>query len=103
MSTYKKITAARRLLGLPEQATLQEIKTQYRQRIKQVHPDRSPEDAARGAEKTAELIAAYKILLAYCNQYKFSFSKEEVQNYLSKEEWWLERFGCDPLWGKSEH
>ncbi len=27
---------------------------------------------------------------------------EELQQYLSAEEWWAERFGHDPLWGRAK-
>jgi hypothetical protein len=29
-----------------------------------------------------------------------SIEPQEVEKYLSAEEWWKDRFGHDPLWGK---
>ncbi len=48
---------------------------------------------------TKNIITAYKIIVEYCNNYKYSFDKEEIQKYLSDEDWWFKRFGNDPLWG----
>ena len=51
---------------------------------------------------TRKIIDAHKVIQAYCERYRFSFAKEEVNNYLSGEEWWFERFGDDPLWGRGK-
>jgi len=48
---------------------------------------------------TKKIIEAYKVIISYCEQYKYSFEEDEVKKYLSDEEWWFERFGDDPLWG----
>jgi hypothetical protein len=48
---------------------------------------------------TRRITIAYKTILAYCDQYAYSFEKQEVEKYLSAEEWWMDRFGNDPLWG----
>jgi DnaJ-class molecular chaperone len=100
MNKYQEITEARKLLGLPERATMEEIKTNYRNLIREWHPDRCKETMEKRTEITARIVAAYKIIIDYCNHYRFSFSKKEVGNHLSEEEWWFERFGNDPLWGK---
>jgi len=49
---------------------------------------------------TRKIIAAYEIITVYCENYKYSFAREEVRRYLSVEEWWFDKFGNDPLWGK---
>ena len=100
MKTYEQITKARKLLELPEEATLSEIKASYRNLIRKYHPDRSPGNQTECTEMTARLTLAYKTIITYCNQYRFSFAKEEVQKYLPTEEWWFDRFGEDPLWSK---
>ncbi|MBW1741557.1 MAG: J domain-containing protein [Deltaproteobacteria bacterium] len=100
MNKYQEITEARKLLGLPERATMEEIKANYRNLIREWHPDRCKETKQECTEMTAKIVAAYRLIIDYCNNYKFSFSKEEIRHYLSEEEWWLERFGNDPLWGK---
>ena len=100
MKTYQQITEARKLLELPEQASLAEIKANYRNLIRKYHPDRCPDNHAECTEMTARLTLAYKTIITYCNQYRFSFTKEEVQKYLPTDEWWYDRFGQDPLWSK---
>lgn len=100
MKLYEKITKARRLLELPEQATRKQIRANYRRLIRKWHPDRCQEDRNVCEERTRAIIEAYKIIASYCDNYKYSFSEEEAKNYLSQEEWWMERFGQGPLWGK---
>jgi curved DNA-binding protein CbpA len=99
MSKYREITEARTLLELPESATLEEVKSHYRMLLTRWHPDRS---GGRNREQcndmTRRIIAAYRTLVAYCAEYRFSFAEQEVKKYLSPEEWWFERFN-DPLHG----
>jgi hypothetical protein len=103
MGLFEDINAARMLLELPDRASMEEIKSQFRALIQKWHPDRCEADINKCKEMTARIIDAYRLINNYCNNYKFSFSKEEVSNYLSAEEWWLERFGHDPLWsGKNK-
>ena len=97
MNTFEKITRARELLDLPEQVTLKEIKANYRVLIKKWHPDKCRSDHEQCAEMTAKLAEAYKLLTRYTNNYRFSFSEEEVMKYLPKDEWWLAHFGQDPV------
>jgi hypothetical protein len=35
--------------------------------------------------------------MEYCNRYEYSFSRQEVEKYLSAEEWWYKHFGQEPL------
>ena len=100
MGKYQEITEAREVLNLPESATMQEIKANYRSLLAKWHPDKSGEDKELSNEMTRRVISAYQTIVAYCNQYRFSFAEEEVKKHLSPEEWWFERFGKDPLWGK---
>ena len=101
MDTYQKITEARKILELAEESTFAEIKRNYRKLIRQWHPDRCRKDKELCQEKTVEIVAAYKTITAFCDLYRFSFSKEEIDNYLTDQEWWANRFGNDPLWGKA--
>lgn len=102
MKKYQQINAARKMLELLERATMEEIKSSYRSLIRKWHPDRSEENREKSKKMTTKIIAAYRIINDYCTNYKFSFSKEEVNNYLSGEEWWLERFGKNSFWGDCE-
>jgi len=99
MSKYEEITEARNLLGIPERASMAEIKARYRCAVSKWHPDKCPESEQECREMTQKLNAAYKVIMDYCAGYEYSFEKEEVKRYISKEEWWIERFGDGPLWG----
>jgi DnaJ-class molecular chaperone len=101
MNKYQEITKARELLELPERATMEEIKANYRNLIRKWHPDRRKESKKRCTEMTVKIVDAYRTIIDYCNQYRYSFSEDEVRHHLSNEEWWLERFGDDPVWGGS--
>jgi hypothetical protein len=35
----------------------------------------------------------------YCEHYRFSFAKEEIEKYMWPEELWERQFGRDPIWG----
>ncbi len=100
MDKYKEITGARNLLELPETASKVEIKRNFRRLLVKWHSDKCLESKETCTEMTRRLISAYNILMNYCEYYKYSFSKETVKRHLSPEEWWFERFGDDPLWGK---
>ncbi len=97
-SKFEIITRARTILDLPESATSEQIKKSYTQLIKKWHPDKNISDQELAETKTREIILAYKIIIKYCNHYKFSFSRQEVEKYLSDRERWFKQFGCDPIW-----
>jgi preprotein translocase subunit Sec63 len=101
MNKYQKITGARQLLMLPESATMEQIKSNYRLLLSKWHPDKSIENQEQCNEMTHKIVAAYQMILAYCNQYPYSFSEKVVNRHLSPEEWWFERFGHDPLLWKN--
>jgi hypothetical protein len=102
MGLYDDINAARMLLDLPVRASMADIKSQYRVMIRKWHPDRCKSDMDTCKEMTARIIAAYRLIRDYCENYEFSFSKEEVSNYLPADEWWFERFGRGPFWGSEQ-
>jgi hypothetical protein len=93
-----EIDQARRLLGLGELASIAEIKTAYRQMCKKWHPDVSQGEAT-AKRKMKDINAAYKLLLSYCETYRFSFSPEEVESF-DPDRWWHQRFG-DSLYPQS--
>jgi len=102
MNLYEKIAAARDVLELPEQATTREIKASYRRLVRKWHPDKCRDTGKKCIEMTARLNAAYKIIMDYCKQYRYSFAEEEVHKYLPDDEWWMARFGNDPIWNKDK-
>jgi DnaJ-class molecular chaperone len=73
--------------------------TDYRKLMRHWHPDMCKEAEQRCKEMTGRISEAYNIIIEYCNHYRFSFSREEVRENLSEEEWLRERFGKDPVWG----
>jgi len=93
MNTYEKIENARNLLELPERATMEQIKINFRKLVHKWHPDKCTEDQHICTEKTRMITNAYKTIITYCSQYRYSFTKKEIHNYLSEEEWWIEQFG----------
>jgi DnaJ-class molecular chaperone len=97
---YQDILEAKELLNLSGRVSMKEIKSNYRRLINEWHPDKCREDHERCNDMTRKIVAAYGVIINYCNNYKYSFETEEIRTYLSAEEWWFERFGSDPLWGK---
>jgi len=97
---WKKIVAAKNLLGLPDRATLAEIKKAYRRLSKVHHPDliqHRPKGSAESKLEMHSLTEACQVLLEYGKKYKIPLVPGEDQP-LEGEDWWMERFGDDPLW-----
>jgi DnaJ-class molecular chaperone len=95
MADFNEIDEARRLLGLSETATLKEIKSAFRTRAHRHHPDKHGDAPERSDEVMKELNRAYRLLLDYCADYKYSFGKEDVaRTYPDEEDWrkWRERW-----------
>ncbi len=79
MADFNEIEEARKLLGLGEAATLNEIKRAYRTLAHRHHPDKHSRAASEETEETMKrLNSAYKLLMDYCNNYKYSFGEEDV-------------------------
>ena len=47
------------------------------------------------------LNSAYEILIEFCMNHQFSFDIEDITRSIEKSpaEYWMERFGDDPIWG----
>jgi DnaJ-class molecular chaperone len=67
------IQKALELFGLPPFVSFNEIKKQYRYLSKSYHPDINKENS-----RMADLNEAYEILKVYTQNYRFSFSDEEI-------------------------
>ena len=100
---WDEIAEARRVLGLGETASLKEIKAVYHRLSKERHPDARPDQRRQAEAAMSALNQAYGVLLAYGESFPLPLSPDgEHAAPLDAEDWWLDRFGEDPLWGKSE-
>ncbi len=87
MIDFKQIDEARKLLGLGEEATLEEIKEVCRNLSLKYHPDRCKEaDKKRCEEIFKKISHAKDIILTYCANYEYSFKEKDVKkNTMDKE------------------
>jgi len=77
MNSIEVIKEALEILQLPNLITKDDIKKQYRYLSKKVHPDLG------GDEFSQERInRAYDILMDYIDNYRYSFSDEEIKQQL---------------------
>lgn len=80
MANFERIDNARRTLGLPDSATLDEIKNAYRRQAAEWHPDKLSDDRKKEGEiRFRELTEARDVLLNFCVQYRFSFKRRDVE------------------------
>ncbi len=93
--TYSDLKQALAVFGLAERATIGEIKARHRELVRRYHPDRG-EDL--DPERIRAINAAYAILRAYCDQYRFSFAEEEFYEQ-NPDERLRRQFARDPIWG----
>ncbi len=97
---WKEVLAAKEILGLEDTVTMTELKKTYRRLSKQFHPDTAASsDRENTNEKFREISKAYSVIRAYCEHYPVTFNPEE-DGSMSAEDFWMDRFGQDPLWGK---
>jgi DnaJ-class molecular chaperone len=78
---------------------MNEIKASYKRLMGKWHPDKCGDDTDKCEEMSKKIIAAYRVIIAYCKEYRFSFYREEVMEHATEEEFWLERFGKHSSWG----
>ena len=89
------------VLGIEDQATLNEIRKKYHEQVKKWHPDISTRDPGMSHEMAIHIKNAYDLLVDYCMNHPFSFRTEDLEQDLeqSPADFWMERFGDDPIWG----
>ena len=88
MANFTEIDEARKVLGLGEVATLKEIKRAYRTLAHRHHPDKHSNAASEETEETMKRLNwAYKLLMDYCSNYKYSFREEDVARAYPEEEY----------------
>ena len=95
---WEAIDRARDLLKLGDRATSGEMKRAYHRMCKKYHPDRTD-----GSEQDSEIMYritdAYELLMRYTEEYRFPLTPGDGDIY-DAEDWWMDRFGQDPLWGR---
>lgn len=84
------------VMKLGERATLKEIKARHRQLVKLHHPDTG---ATSDPEMIRKVNSAYKVLLEYVSEYRFSFAEDEFYEQNPEERVFMQ-FADDLLWGK---
>ncbi|MDA3785818.1 MAG: J domain-containing protein [Deltaproteobacteria bacterium] len=98
---WHDIEAAREIFGLADRATLRDIKAVFRQLVKKYHPDLAGE-GAENRGRIQEIHEAYHVLLTYCENYEFPLRRADAAPEVEVEDWWMHRFGQDPLWGPGQ-
>jgi DnaJ-class molecular chaperone len=99
MNRFEQIDMSRKLLGLGESATRDEIKKEFKKLLHKWHPDKCNDDKEKCEEMTDNIIKAYHTIMDYCENYIYSFSREDVKKQYNSTDWWFDRFGNDPIWG----
>jgi hypothetical protein len=98
---WQAIDQARELLKLDDRATLGEMKRAYHRMSKKYHPDRSGETEEH-SEIMYRITEAYELLMRYTKEYRFPLIPGDSEIY-DAEDWWMDRFGQDPLWSNQNH
>ncbi len=80
-SEVEKIQEALKTLNLSSLVSLNDIKKRYRELSKKFHPDLN----SQNSQKFREINEAYKILKDYIENYRFTFSKEEIIKQFPRE------------------
>ncbi len=79
-SMYDEIHEALEILGLPSHVNLKEITARYRYLASGKHPDVGGESG-----EMARINAAYEALKRYIENYRFSFTEEEISRQFPQE------------------
>ena len=73
LEAIEEIENALNILALPKLISREDIKTQYRYLAKKNHPD-----IGGDVEKMEQLNYAYKLLMNYIEEFRYTFDDEEV-------------------------
>ncbi len=89
LGNFELVNEARKLLGISEEVTFDEIKKAYYELSHQYHPDKHQGDLEK-EEQMKKIVHAYDILENYCQSWdefagkkgdqKYSFKEEDVKN-----------------------
>jgi len=86
VATFEEVDKARKLLGLRDRATLEEIKQAYRKMAFRYHPDGKAQVGAEDDDMMKQLNWAYELLLDYVGKYSYPFTEEDVAKCYPDEE-----------------
>ena len=73
LDPIEEIEKALNVLSLPKLISREDIKIQYRFLAKKTHPDKGGD-----AEKMEQLNTAYKLLMKYIDEFRYTFDEEEI-------------------------
>lgn len=94
--TYQELTSALKVFDLGERATLKEIRDRHRELVKRHHPDA---DRSADPELIRKVNTAYRVLMEYVMEYRFSFAEEEFYEQ-NPEERLRKQFFDEEQWGR---
>lgn len=89
------------VFGITGKSSLNGIHARFRELAKEWHPDVSQHDPDRSHSTFIRIKEAYNILVDYGMNYELSFLPADLRqgtDYDSRE-FWMSRFGDDPIWG----
>jgi len=95
------ISEAAEMLGITGRESLNGLHARFRELVKEWHPDVSQHDPELSHITFIRIKEAYDILVNYGMNFELSFRPEDIRegtNYNSRE-FWMSRFGNDPIWG----
>lgn len=81
---FEEIDAARKILGLGEEATPAQIKETYWNLSSEYHPDKHPGDAET-QKRFEDISKAYETLSDYCQGERCSFREKDVKDFIKVE------------------
>ncbi len=100
---YKIIKRSIEILDLPDNATLKDVKDNYRELIKKWHPDKcNTKNIKTCNEKINEINKAYKAILEFIKNYNYYFNKDILKKCFNIDDWWENKFINDPIWGNNK-
>ncbi|MDD4907613.1 MAG: DnaJ domain-containing protein [Candidatus Omnitrophica bacterium] len=87
MLNFRQIDEARKVLGLDEEASMEEIKDAYRNLALKYHPDRCKEKDKKHCEEMLKKVNYAKDTIgSYCANYRYSFKEKEVKKHIMPKE-----------------
>lgn len=93
-SSSEELIKAKTLLGLSDRTNLIEIKSQYKQLMKQWHPDKHMEDEDKAKNMSILINNAYEVIMDFVKEYRLDFSEESLHKQAqTPAQWWEDRFG----------